>query len=362
MNPTASILIPHFNNPALIGPCLESLRNLAPESPPHEVVVVDDGSTDYSVEWIRREHPEVRVVESEVNGGFVKAIHRGVAQSGGEILVFLNNDTWVEPDWLTCLVEPIAEGRTTGAAGSILLDWEGKSATFKGGKVNILGYGFEDRGDLPDPAGDPIPQLFVCGGAMAIGRRLFEEVGGFDESYGMIYEDVDLGWRLNRMGHDCQLIPGSRVGHRTHASLGRQSFEGKGRYYIGNPIRTVFKNWDEEDFLEHIGMVITLAEARERICLLGGTVDRGVFSKWFGRSESTPIVAALVNEEEANRTHAAQRALILKHAKRSTRDLLQTFNPDPTRRWAFDEEQHRLLEEKGYWRLEDRLFAKMGWR
>jgi len=202
----------------------------------------------------------------------------------------------------------------------------------------------------------------VCGGAMAIPRELYLAVGGFDESFGMIYEDLDLGWRLNRLGCECAMIPGSRVGHRTHASLGQQTFEAKGRYYIGNPIRAVFKNWDEEDHLEHLGLVITLAEARERVCLLGGSVDRGGFSKWFSRQESTPIVGSLVAQEEQTRELAAKRKFILENAKRSTKEILEEFVPEPLRRWALDKQQYDLLEEKGYWDLEDRLFRKRGWR
>jgi len=302
------------------------------------------------------------VVEAEANRGFVKAIDLGVDRSEGGILVFLNNDTWVEPESIERLTGPLLDGEIEGATGSILMDWEGKTATHLGAKVNILGYGFEDRGDLPDPDGAPYRQIMVCGGAMAISRELYFKVGGFDESFGMIYEDVDLGWRLNRLGYDCAMIPGSRVGHRTHASLGQQTFEAKGRYYIGNPIRTIFKNWDEKDHLEHLGMVITLAEARERVCLLGGSVERGVFSKWFGRQESTPIVGALVAQEEETRDLAAKRKFILENAKRSTKDLLAEFVPDPVRRWALDGEQAKLLEGKGYWELEERWYRKRGWR
>lgn len=358
-----TILIPHYNNPEILNPCLQSLQHLAPGTPPHDVVVVDDGSTDGSVEWVKREHPWVRVLDREENGGFVQAIQTGIQSSDGEVLVFLNNDTWVEPDWLLKLTDPFLNGTLQGAVGSILMDWEGKRALYRGVSVNYLAYGFEEQGELPDPDGPPIPVLCPCGGAMAISRSLYLETGGFDETYGMIYEDVDFGWRLNLLGYDCSLIPGSRVGHRAHTSLGRSSFEHKAKYYLLNPLRTLFKNWDDEDHLERIQMAVTLAQARERILLLGekrraGLLDRlgGLFS----RRRSTPLVESLVQEEERSRHLARNHEVIRKKRKRYSRDLFHRFVPNPTRPWFFDEEQRTMLENAGYWELEREQYQRFG--
>ena len=358
-----TILIPHYNNPEILSPCLQSLQHLSPETPPHEVVVVDDGSTDGSVEWVKREHPWVRVVAREENGGFVQAIQTGIYSSDGEVLVFLNNDTWVEPDWLLNLIDPLLDGTLQGAVGSILMDWEGKRALFRGVSVNYLAYGFEEQGDLPDPAGPPIPVLCPCGGAMAISRSLYLETGGFDETYGMIYEDVDFGWRLNLFGYDCFLIPGSLVGHRAHTSLGRSSFERKAKYYLLNPLRTVFKNWDDEDHLERIQMAVTLAQARERVLLLKEEKRPGLLDwlgRLFSRTGSTPLVESLVVEEEQTRHLANRHQAIQKKRKRSTRELFQRFVPNPTRPWFFDEEQRVLLERAGYWELEKEQYRRLG--
>jgi hypothetical protein len=361
--PTASILIPHYNNPEILRPCLESLRSLAPDSPAHEVVVVDDGSTDDSVAWVRREHPWALVVECGENGGFVRAIQTGVEASESEILVFLNNDTWVEPGWLEALVDPLVMGKVSGSTGSILMDWEGTSALFRGVTANHLGYGFEIRGDLPDPSEAPIPVLCACGGAMAISRKLYLEAGGFDLSFGMIYEDLDLGWRLNLLGYDCCLIPGSRAGHKAHTSLGRSSFERKARYYLLNPIRMLFKNVDPEDHLERIQMAVTLAQARERICLLGETRKPGFFEglgSFFSRPPSTPLVDSMVREEERTRELAKKRTEIQARRKRTSREIFDRFVPEPRRPWYFDEEQREILEKAGYWDLEKRTYRRYG--
>ncbi len=358
-----TVLIPHFNNPEILRPCLESIRHLSPGTPPLEVVVVDDGSTDNSVDWVKREHPWTRVVVCGENGGFVRAIGTGIRQSEGDLLVFLNNDTWVEREWLKRLVTPLLEGAVQGAVGSILMDWEGQRALFKGVSTNHLAYGFEEQGELPDPSGPHIPVLCPCGGAMAIPRSLYLETGGFDESFGMIYEDLDLGWRLNLLGYDCVLHPGSRVGHRAHTSLGRSSFELKARYYLLNPLRTLFKNWDDKDHLDRIQMAVTLAQARERILLLGEDRKPGFFDRLgrlFSPSRSTPLVESLVQEEERTKHLARCHAAIQAKHKRTSRELFQRFVPHPTRPWFFDDEQRRMLENAGYWELEREQYRRYG--
>ena len=362
--PDVSIVIPHYNRPEIIGPCLKSLRNMDSNSPAHQVVVVDDASTDSSVAWIKEHHPEVNLTECEQNLGFVGAIQKGIDRAEGEVLVFLNNDTRVEREWLKRLVDPLLSGRIDGATGSLLLDWEAKKALFKGGSINYLGFGFEDQGEIPDPASESYPLMFVCGGAMAIPRKLYKETGGFDPSYGSIYEDLDLGWRLNLMGYECHLIPGSRVAHRAHASFGHKSFEAKARYYIGNSLRTVFKNGDETGHLERIELTVTLAQARERVCLLGENLTRGIwggFGSLFGFNRvATPIVDSLVREEESSRDLAAKRKSIQEARRVSSRDLFERFVPNPTRGWFYDQEQNRLLEEKGYWEYERSMYKRHG--
>lgn len=327
------------------------------------MIIIDDHSTDDSIAFIRREFPSFRIIEREENGGFIEAIETGIDSSEGEILIFLNNDTWVESDWLRTLIDPLIEGKIHGACGSILMDWEGKQALYKGVSVNYLGYGFEEAGNLPDPESGLIPVLCTCGGAMAIQRSLYLASGGFDRDYGMIYEDLDLGWRLNLLGYDCCLVPSSRVGHRAHASLGRKSFEKKARYYLLNPLRTLFKNWDDETHLEHIQLAVTLAQARERICLLGQQQPLGWkerLSALFARSAATPLVESLVTQEEATRNMARARKDLQSKRKRTTQELFDRFVPHPTRPWFFDEEQRDLLERAGYWQLERKLYQRSG--
>jgi GT2 family glycosyltransferase len=362
--PSVAILIPHYNDPKILESCLDSLGNLSSESPSCQILLIDDASTDDSAEWIEKNHPEVELVRREENGGFVAAIESGIENSESEILVFLNNDTRVEPEWLKNLVEPLLAGKVEGATGSVILDWEGTQATFIEGTINYLGFGFANRGEIPKPEAPPIPLLFVCGGAMALSRRLYKEIGGFDRSFGSIYEDLDLGWRLNTLGYDCRLIPTSQVYHRDHVSFGRMGYEKKASLYIGNSLRTVFKNSDERNRLKRIELAVTLAQARERVTLLGENLKRGLLERIGGffqtQGRSTPIVDALVSEEERTRELAEKRRFIQANRKRSGEELFDRFVPNPTRGWYYDEEQNRLLEEKRYWEFEREMYERYG--
>lgn len=362
--PTVAILIPHYNDPKILEPCLDSLGKLVADSPSHQIVLIDDASTDNSAEWIEKNHPEVKLVRREENGGFVAAIESGIENSDSEILVFLNNDTRVEPDWLKNLVEPLLSGQVKGATGSLILDWEGTQATFLEGTINYLGFGFANRGEIPQPDAAAIPLLFLCGGSMAVSRRLYKEVGGFDRSFSSIYEDVDLGWRLNTLGYECRLIPSSRVYHRDHVSFGRIGYEKKAHHYIGNSLRTLFKNSDEKNHLKRIELAVTLAQARERVTLMGESLKKGFLEKIGGffqtQGRSTPIVDALVSEEERTRELAERRKFLQAGRKRSAEELFERFVPNPTRGWYYDEAQNRLLEEKGYWELEREMYERYG--
>ena len=110
-------------------------------------------------------------------------------------------------------------------------------------------------------------------------------------------------------------------------------------------------------------MAVTLAQARERILLLGEDKRPGFFERIgrvFSQSRSTPLVESLVREEEQTRSLARAREVIRAKRKRTTRELFQRFVPDPTRPWFFDGEQRAMLERSGYWELEREQYRRYG--
>ena len=100
-----SIVIPHYNGAHHLHPCFDALRR---QTYPHlEIILVDDGSTDESVAITSRNFPEVKIIELGQNLGFIRAMNHGIEQASGEVIVALNNDTEVAPNWAQALVDTL---------------------------------------------------------------------------------------------------------------------------------------------------------------------------------------------------------------------------------------------------------------
>lgn len=218
--PLVSIVIANFNGRHHLGRCLPAL--FATTGVAFEVIVADNGSTDGSVEWLRREWPGVRVVALRRNHGFGEANRRGAEAALGRYLALLNSDTVVEPGWLSGLLEALESDPGIAAACSLLrlLDHP-DLVNARGGGMTRLGYGV-DRDFLlpyqgpPEATGAPRVRdvLFPTAAAMLMRRDEFFSLGGFDRTFFMYHEDVDLGWRLWLLGRRVVVCEGSVVYHK----------------------------------------------------------------------------------------------------------------------------------------------------
>ena len=212
--------------------CLDSLR--CQTHPDFEVIVVDNGSTDGSASMLRDDYPEVRLLALDANYGFVVASNRGaaLARPESDILVMLNNDTEVEPDWLEALCRALAEHPEAGSAASKMLLFDRRDTLHSAG--DILGPGFmpQNRGVWEVDRGqydDQTDVFAACGGAAAYRRTMWEQLGGFDERLFMYLEDVDLAWRAQKAGWTCIFVPAARVYHHLSATGGGATAS----YYVG---------------------------------------------------------------------------------------------------------------------------------
>jgi len=235
--PVVSIVIPVLDRvDALIG-CLASLRKLV-DAPEHEIVVVCNGTPDPMIASLPNLDTIV-LVPVAVNLGFAGGCNWGVRFARGRHLVFLNDDTEVEPTWLTALVEVGEGGRRIGAVGSMLLDPDGTvqeagSVLWSDGGTQQVG-----RGLPPGVASlDAVRDMDYCSGCgLLVTRDAWEAVGGFDEAYFPAYhEDVDLCLSLRAHGFRTVVAPRARVRHHRGGSLDeeRRGLVGdrSGRYFI----------------------------------------------------------------------------------------------------------------------------------
>ncbi len=226
----ASLVVPNWNGRELLRANVPSLLAAAERAGDAEVVVCDDGSKDDSVSVLEKEFPRVRVVKHEVNRGFGPACKSGAEAATKSIVVLLNSDVWVEPDFVAPLLEPFERDPSVFAVAPLILDREGKVAKVSVNRPYIRRGELRWEGVAPEallaragqPGAAPLPSLFPLGGAVALDRARFLELGGFDPLYHpFYYEDVDLGLSAWRRGWKCLVEPRSRVRHDEGGTIGK---------------------------------------------------------------------------------------------------------------------------------------------
>jgi GT2 family glycosyltransferase len=193
--------------------CLRSLAEL--DYARRETVLVDNGSTDDSVELLRRDHPSLTVLRTDVNRGFGGGANVGIRHAlghGADLVWLVNNDAVVEPGALSALVETAAADPRIGIVGSAVYRFDERSRleSWGGSTYNaILGF--------PTPATEPVPArelAFITGASMLLRRELVEDVGVFDERFFIYMEDADLCRRARRRGWRLEVAGGSVVFHK----------------------------------------------------------------------------------------------------------------------------------------------------
>lgn len=220
--PRVSVIIPTFNRADLLEQCLRSL--LGQHYAPIEIVIVDGGSTDGSLETIGHLTPDAVVVDARGNPGFAAACNRGVAASSGALLVLLNNDTVLEPDAIGQMVKVAGDRPLRLAAVNAMTRRDDLRCTIDslGVIVRMNGFGapryagFIDFGQFSKET-ELFSASFTC---VMIPRGAWQLIGKIDERYGYYYEDVDWSLRARMCGMRIQAAPHALVYHVGSASFG----------------------------------------------------------------------------------------------------------------------------------------------
>ena len=292
--PRVAVVILNHNGRHHLQGCFDSLARLDYPRERLEVMLIDNGSDDGSHMEMKSHHGWVRFVANERNQGFAGGCNQGARlASEAEVLVFLNNDMRVEPDFLRELVSPLVRGECQATQGK-MLSWDGKRINSCGGGMNFHGIGIQD-GYLEEPAPRhdvPRRTLFACGGAMAIQARLFHDCGGFDPEFFAYYEDVDLGWRLWVQGHEVHYAP-QAVCYHHHSSTSRSFPQETVRLLqVRNPILACFKNYDERNLARVLPALLGLAA--RRMYVIAGLEDDRPFRIEKARSERSSALRRLL--------------------------------------------------------------------
>jgi GT2 family glycosyltransferase len=223
---TVSVVIPNFNGERLLPSCIAALR--AQTRPPDEIVVVDNGSRDGSLELLYASG--VRVVALPRNLGFAGGANRGIAAASGDLVCVLNSDARPEPRWLERLLDEVARsGDDVWAWGSVLVSAEGLVES-AGDHWDDAGYAYKlGRGrPLVELPADPYPVFAPPGAAPLLRRDRVLELGGYEERFFLYYEDVDLAYRALLRGWRAVVVPDARVEH----DLGGSGTRARTRFHV----------------------------------------------------------------------------------------------------------------------------------
>ena len=242
LDPDISVIIVTWNGKELLRRCLDCLSRQTFKE--FEIIVVDNGSEDSTENYVQDHWPEVRFLRLGRNFGFAKANNRAVDMARGRWLAFLNNDTFVLPEWLEAMMKatkrwPGAVAFTSHqlmAADPRYLDGTGDEY-FIFGAAKRRDYLKQER----DVDRDEGPVFGLCGAASIIKKDIFLALGRFDEDFFCYFEDVDLSWRIRLAGHEICYVPGAIVRHIGSKTAGRRN---PWTLYHShrNQIWTIFKN------------------------------------------------------------------------------------------------------------------------
>jgi GT2 family glycosyltransferase len=204
----------------------------------HEILVVDNGSRDGSVGYLRQQFPDVRVLPLDRNYGFSIGNNRGLQEVHSDVVVLLNNDMLVSADFLEPLLMPFADASIFAVSSQIFFPDPGKRREETGKTVGTFEKGFvrfwHEETTPEEEIRATLPIFWAGGGASAVDVRKLKTLGGFDTLYHPFYvEDADISWQAWKRGWKCLLAPRSRVVHK-HRGTSRPKF---GDDFIDRTIR-----------------------------------------------------------------------------------------------------------------------------
>jgi GT2 family glycosyltransferase len=226
-----AVVILNWNGQPHLANFLPSV--LASTYPNLAIIVGDNASTDNSVAWLQQEYPQIQVFENDKNYGFAGGYNQILAQVDADYFVLLNSDVEVTPNWIEPVIQLLEANPDAAAAQPKILSYADKSsfeyAGAAGGFIDFLGYPF-CRGRIFDTIEKDYGQyeqateiFWASGAAFFVKRDAWLQAGGFDESLFAHMEEVDLCWRLKRLGKQIWYCPTASVYHVGGGTLAAES-------------------------------------------------------------------------------------------------------------------------------------------
>lgn len=309
-----SVIIPHWNGKQHLQVCLSALRRQSHQA--HEVILVDNGSTDGSQQFIREFFPEVKLLELGRNLGFTGACNAGYRVARGEYIALLNNDTEADPNWLGSVVDGFCRYPRAGIIASKLLLFERRDHLHAAGDFYRVDGIPGNRGAWQRDEGqyDKEEEVFgACAAAAIYRRQMLDEVGFLDDAFYFSCEDVDLAWRAQLHGWRVIYLPQAIVYHKLKATGGSVT----GSYYDGrNFLYLIWKNYPTSLMRRHWRQIL-LAQWR---------ITREALAAWRGEAARARLRGQIAGIAALGRLWLRRRRV---HATRRVSDnyLMERLTP-----------------------------------
>ena len=275
------VVIVNWNGRKYLAPCLDALA--CQTFTDFQIWLVDNGSTDGSVDFLRTHYPYIHLICNAENRGFAAANNQAICAGNSRYVATLNNDTTVDPGWLEALTRVLDENLHAGMAASLMLFADRPEIINSAGiGVDRVGIAWDLRGGEKVRSDDTraVPVFGACAGAALYRRAMLDEIGLFDEDFFAYLEDVDLAWRAQWAGWQALSVPQARVLHHHSATAGEGS-PFKNRLLGRNKVWLIAKNYPAPQGWLYLPLIV----GYDMAAVIYALVMRGESSALAGRIE-----------------------------------------------------------------------------
>lgn len=311
-------MVLNLNGAHFLRDCFDSLlRNTYPV---FDIFLIDNYSSDDSVDLTRTHYPMIKIIENRENLGFAGAYDKAIQELDYKYLVLLNNDTVVDERWLEALFTVAESNEHIGACGSkIVMMWDRTIIDHAGGMLTIIGSGLDlGKWTKDEGAYGTTREIgFGCGCSLLIRREAYLDAGGFDPGYVIYHEDVDLCWKLRLLGYSIIYVSDSVVYH--HVGGGKiQSVEHPTKTYLcqKNRLANILKNMGPRKLA--LALLVSALYDAMRILRFAS----------LGRSDLLKMLLKGYGDTLKNWRHLMRQRRFIQHRRRrSDKDIEEFFSP-----------------------------------
>lgn len=242
MKEKVTVIIPNYNGKHFMEACLSSLEKQTYHA--YKILVVDNASSDGSIEFMQKNYPDIELIALDQNYGFSKAVNVGILHSTTPYVLLLNNDTTVDPHFLEEMVAAIRTSPHNFSVSSKMIQMYHPDLIDSAGDFyTILGWGFgRGKDHSVQKYNTPDETFTACAGAAIYRRKVFDKIGLFDENHFAYLEDIDIGYRARIYGFKNKYCPSALVYHVGSGTSGSKYNSFKVKLSARNSVYLNYKN------------------------------------------------------------------------------------------------------------------------